>query len=130
MSAVEAGGKIFEISGLLWGYGSYPNASGLVDHLVYFTPAYTAGALSLCCERVIQVLSLLLLDGERVNHFVRLDLSGVGLSDMLMLAVQAESESHSSVRLTVPRATEPKPSGIWSRMRLRRHSQPRPDWPV
>ncbi len=34
----------------------------------------------MCCERVIQVLSLLLSDGERVNHFVvRLDLFNVGL---------------------------------------------------
>jgi len=33
----------------------------------------------MCCERVIQVLSLLLSDGERVNHFIRLDLFNVGL---------------------------------------------------
>jgi len=33
-----------------------------------------------------------------------------GLDDLYMLAVQAGSESRSSVRLTVPRATETKPS--------------------
>ncbi len=33
-----------------------------------------------------------------------------GLDDLYTLAVQAGSESRSSVRLTVPRATETKPS--------------------